>query len=108
MMVQGGPDGKENICWQDTREKRSRMIGIAGSNAGVGCTHFSVMLTNYLAGYLRRKAILLEANGSGDLEKLEHVCTGQVGQKNPFRILDADYYKHVGPEDVKEVLLERI
>ena len=30
---------------------------------------FSIMLTNYLAGYLRRKAILLEFNESGDLEK---------------------------------------
>lgn len=95
---------EKKIFTAETREKRSRMIGIAGSNTGVGCTHFSVMLTNYLAGYLRRKAILLEVNGSGNLEKLEHVCTGQVGQKNPFRILDADYYKHVGPEDVKEVL----
>ena len=69
---------EKKIFAAETREKRSRMIGIAGSNAGVGCTHFSVMLTNYLAGYLRRKAILLEVNGSGDLEKLEHVCTGQV------------------------------
>ena len=62
------------------------------------------MLTNYLAGYLRRKAILLEFNESGDLEKLEYVCTGQLGQKNPYRVLDADYYKYAGPEAVKEVL----
>ena len=54
----------------ENQEKRCRMIGIAGSNTGVGCTHFSIMLTNYLAGYLRRKAILLEFNESGDLEKL--------------------------------------
>ena len=36
------------------------MIGIAGSNVGVGCTHFSIMLANYLTGYLRRKAILIK------------------------------------------------
>lgn len=88
----------------ETQEKRCRMIGIAGSNTGVGCTHFSIMLTNYLAGYLRRKAILLEFNESGDLEKLEYVCTGQMGQKNPYRVLDADYYKYAGPEAMKEVL----
>ena len=46
----------------ENQEKRCRMIGIAGSNTGVGCTHFSIMLTNYLAGYLRRKVILLEFN----------------------------------------------
>ncbi len=102
-MVQGKPDGKEKII-TETQEKRCRMIGIAGSNTGVGCTHFSIMLTNYLAGYLRRKAILLEFNESGDLEKLEYVCTGQMGQKNPYRVLDADYYKYAGPEAVKEVL----
>ena len=49
------------------------MIGIAGSNVGVGCTHFSIMLANYLTGYLRRKAILLEFNESGDFERLEQV-----------------------------------
>ena len=88
------------------QEKRCRMIGIAGSNVGVGCTHFSIMLANYLTGYLRRKAILLEFNESGDFERLEQVCTGQTGRKNPYRILDADYYKHAGPENIKEVLLE--
>ena len=51
-----------------------------------GVHPFSIMLTNYLAGYLRRKAILLEFNESGDLEKLEYVCTGQMGQKNPYRV----------------------
>ena len=71
------------------QEKRCRMIGIAGSNVGVGCTHFSIMLANYLTGYLRRKAILLEFNESGDFERLEQVCTGQTGRKNPYRILDA-------------------
>ena len=54
----------------ETQEKRCRMIGIAGSNTGVGCTHFSIMLTNYLAGYLRRKAILLEFNESGHIKKI--------------------------------------
>ena len=77
------------------QEKRCRMIGIAGSNVGVGCTHFSIMLANYLTGYLRRKAILLEFNESGDFERLEQVCTGQTGRKNPYRILDADYYKQL-------------
>ena len=27
-----------------------------------------------------------------------------MGQKNPYRVLDADYYKYAGPEAVKEVL----
>ena len=88
----------------DTQERKSRMIGIAGSGNGVGCTHFSVMMVNYLTGYLRRKAVLVEFNRSGDLEKLEYVCTGQVKQEKNYRVLDADYYKQAGPEDIREVL----
>ena len=88
------------------QEKRCRMIGIAGSNVGVGCTIFQSCWQTISQGYLRRKAILLEFNESGDFERLEQVCTGQTGRKNPCRILDADYYKHAGPENIKEVLLE--
>ncbi len=55
-------DGTGGIRWKRKKiiggiqEKRCRMIGIAGSNVGVGCTHFSVMLTNYLAGLSQKKS----------------------------------------------------
>ena len=80
------------------------MIGIAGSNTGVGCSDYSIMLTKYLAGYLRRQAILLEFHESGDLEKLEYVCAGQMGQKNQYWVLEGNFYMYAGPEAVKEVL----
>ena len=95
--------GKKTFA-EEIREKKTRLIGIAGTSCGVGCTHFSIMLMNYLTGFLRRNAVLLEFNGSGDLERLEYACTGHVGQKNPYRVLDADYYKHAGPDALEEVL----
>lgn len=85
-------------------EEKTRLIGIAGIGHSVGCTHFSIMLLNYLAGFKRRKAALLEWNPSGDFEKLEKACTGKVQEKKPYRVLDADYFKNAGPEEMAYVL----
>lgn len=81
-------------------ETKPRLIGIAGIGCGVGCTHFAIMLLNYLAGFQRRRAALLEWNDTGDLERIEKACTGVVREKKPFRVLDADYYKNAGPEEM--------
>lgn len=85
-------------------EAKTRLIGVAGIGHSVGCTHFSIMLLNYLAGFRRRRASLLEWNPSGDLGRLEKVCTGMVREYKPYRVLDADYYKCAGPEELKEAL----
>lgn len=85
-------------------ETKTRLIGIGGIGHGVGGTHFAILMLNYLAGYERHRSALLEWNGSGTLEKLEHVCTGKVSQKKPYRILDADYYKSVGSKELTEIL----
>lgn len=85
-------------------EMKARLIGIAGIGKSVGCTHFSIMLANYLAGYCRRKTAVLEWNKSGDFERLERVCTGKVGEQKPCRILDADYYKNAGADELGRVL----
>lgn len=85
-------------------ERRARLIGIAGIGKSVGCTHFSIMLANYLAGYRRRKTAVLEWNQSGDFERLEKVCTGNAGVQKPCRILEADYYKNAGANELGRVL----
>ena len=46
------------------QEKRCRMIGIAGSNVGVGCTHFSIML-NGCRLYVYTSALCLNMAGHG-------------------------------------------
>lgn len=85
-------------------EQKARLIGVGSTGRGVGCTHFSVLLLNYLAGCRRRKPVLLEWNTSGDFEKLERVCTGRNREKKRFRILDADYCKAAGPVELAAVL----
>lgn len=85
-------------------EKTARLIGIGGTCHAVGCTHFAIMMVNYLAGYQRRKAVLLEWNRSDDLEKLEIVCTGKSHERKPFRVLEADFYKAAGSAELAEAL----
>ena len=77
-------------------EEKARLIGIGSTGHAVGCTHFSILLLNYLAGCRRRKTILLEWNRSDDFEKLEQVCTGTIHDGNRFRVLDADYCRLAG------------
>ena len=47
---------------QGLLDQKTRLIGIAAAGHSVGCTHFSIMLLNYLAGYRRRRAALMEWN----------------------------------------------
>lgn len=70
----------------------------------MGTTHLSVMMMNYLAGYKRRKAALLEWNDSGDLEAMEKVCAGLCRPARPYRVLEGDYYKRAGQEELAEAI----
>lgn len=90
---------------RDLSEEKTRMIGIGSIGHSVGCTHFGIMTVNYLAGVMRRKAALLEWNDSGDFEKLELVCTGRTGVGKSYRVLEADYYKNAGPQELADVLM---
>lgn len=86
--------------WQMAEIPKSRLTGIAGIGRSVGCTHFSIMLLNYLAGFQRKRATLLEFNDTGTLEMLEKVCTGKIRQEKPCRILEADYFKNAGSAEL--------
>lgn len=86
------------------QEKKPRLIGVGGIGHSVGCTHFAIMLANYLAGYQRKNTVLLEWNRSGDFERLEHVCTGRKREEQSFRVLDVQYCKSAGHENLAEVL----
>ena len=89
---------------KEVLEKATRLIGIGGTGHAVGCTHFAIVTLNYLTGYQRRKAALLEWNRSDDFEKLEIVCTGKSRERKPFRILEADFYKAAGRIELAQAL----
>lgn len=75
-----------------------------GGRTQRGLYAFSIMLLNYLAGYRRRRAALMEWNSTGDLERLEKVCTGMVRESSAYRVLEADYFKHAGPRELAMAL----
>jgi len=85
-------------------EKKPQLTGVGGIGHSVGCTHFAIMMANYLAGYLRKNTVLLEWNRSGDLERLEKVCTGINREGKHFRVLDVQYWKNAGIHELTEVL----
>lgn len=58
------------------------------------------MMLNYLSGYRRRRAALLEWNPSEDFERVELICTGKSHEQKPYRVLEGDYYKAAGPREL--------
>ncbi len=84
--------------------KKVTLTGAAGAGTSVGCTHFTIMLSNYLAGYLRKRTAVLEFNDSNDFEKLERVCTGGISGGNPFKVLEADYFKAADDADLLDAM----
>ena len=46
----------------------------------------------------------MEWNSTGDLERLEKVCTGMVRESSAYRVLEADYIKHAGPRELAMAL----
>lgn len=91
---------KSGILEDKATKTEPRLIGIGGVGHRVGCTHFSIMMLNYLTGYRRRKAALLEWNPSEDLERVELICTGKSHGQKPYRVLEGDYYKAAGPTEL--------
>ena len=100
---------KKIIMLQKLREKRMQNDRNCGEQCRGGVHPFFSHADELSCRDIsEEKPYCWRLTGRGTLEKLEHVCTGQVGQKNPFRVLDADYYKHVGPEDCEGGAAERI
>lgn len=77
-----------------------RIIGVAGSRRGVGATHFCILTANYLSGFLRKKTAVLEWNRHGDFERIERICTGKNKKETKFSVLDTDYYKCAGQNEL--------
>ncbi len=89
-------------------EKKPRLIGVCGTGNSVGCTHFAIMMANYLAGCLRKKIVVLEWNRSGDFGCLEKICTGRSRTEKSFWLLDVQYYKNAGRAELTEVIRNNV
>ncbi len=69
-----------------------------GASAGIGTTHFVLLLSNYLTGFKRKPTAVLEWNRHGDFCRLGKVCLGQSKPAEHYRILGADYFPGANEE----------
>lgn len=80
-----------------------RTLGVIGAGRHTGVTHLAVWLGNYLAGVRREKTALLEWNCHGDFRNIEQFCAADAGCssiRQPFRILEVDYYANAGVKEL--------
>ena len=82
------------------------MNGILGTSHGAGATHYAILLANYLVSVCRLRCAVLEWNGHGDFERMERICKGSVSEESCFSVLNADYYKCSGPEELLSCMAE--
>lgn len=78
----------------------TKTIGIVGAGANTGVTHLAILTANYMTGVCRLKTAVLEWNRHGDFEHMEQICVGRISACKPFNVLDVDYYKDAGTEEL--------
>lgn len=84
-----------------TGAERLESIGIAGSGASVGVTHFALMTASYLSGVLCRRTAVLEQNESGSFAQLKKIYQTDAekkktvisGDRQPFKIGGIFFYQ---------------
>lgn len=70
------------------------VIGILGIRAGVGTTHFTIALANYLAEKKHKKVAVIEMSGNADIQHLyeERFTTQAEVPDTFFPLFGVDYY----------------
>lgn len=92
---------------KEVKRPAAEVFGIVGSGRGVGVTHFSIQLANYLTGVLGKRTAVLEWNDSGDFERIEKFfCKKSVLKRvlSAFKLLEVFYVKRAGQEELLECI----
>ena len=80
-----------------------KVTGIIGAGRGTGVTHFSIQAANYFCSWKQRKTAVIQWNSHKDTERMRNFleASGKEGgrfKKEPFRVLEVDFYCQGGPE----------
>ena len=80
-----------------------KVTGIIGAGRGTGVTHFSIRAANYFCSWKQRKTAVIQWNSHKDTERMRNFleASGKEGgrfKKEPFRVLEVDFYCQGGPE----------
>lgn len=82
----------------------NRIIGVIGLGSAVGVTHLCVMMANYLSGACAKSVALLEWGNQGDYARMEQITAGRPVGREHYRLLDVEYYKDAGPDQLAACL----
>lgn len=88
---------------------KREVIGILSTEPGCGCTHFSIMLANYLSNVKGYKVCIGECNESRAFERLEQTYEGNKdidSRTTSFRIFKVKYFKDIKVEEMPDLLNE--
>ena len=77
-------------------------IAVCGTEHGIGTTHFSLSLSNFLCSKLRKRTAYVEINGSN---QICHLSGNKDAER--FRYMDIVCYPHAIQEDLPHILGER-
>ena len=98
---------RENIERREIREVNKVMIGIAGSESRVGCTHNSIIIANQLKkiGYA---VAYLEMNLSGVLHMIRQEEQANMIDRMFFTSRNIDYYPNCDEILLKKILEDKV
>ena len=83
------------------------IIGIIGTHIGVGATHFSILLSNYMSECKGVKTAYIECFPSNEIchmEELYCLDGNATSTKESFSIYGIDYYKNVKEKKIAEIM----
>lgn len=80
------------------KEDRGTVIGIAGAKRGVGTTHFSILLAEYLSIEKGAKTAILEYSRHGDFKRIK--------QAEGFSMKQTAYYDETEDKNIEKLLQE--
>ncbi len=93
--------GKRKIIKKNERYVKAV---VAGTEKGVGATHFSILIGNYYAEILGRKTAIVDLNRDDDYGFLEKVCIPEDSHQNKcYKIKKVTYYPGMTKERMAEV-----
>jgi len=74
-----------------------------GAGRGVGTTHLTIMIGNYLTNGLGQKVALLELNRNNTYSKIRHMKCSKV-RKACFEVKGMDFYEIISYEDIPKIM----
>jgi hypothetical protein len=86
------------------RDESSIIIGIMSVGRGVGGTHFSIMLANYLVHVRGMRVAIGEYNEHNDFSRISYELVGKGFDNGCFSYCDIDFYQEIDSEQLAYIM----